>query len=81
MCIAIPYKVVEVNKNGLAEIEVNGHRQEISLLMVPEVKAGDYILVYIGSAISKVEEDEAMEIIRLHQEIAAMEIGLNSSPL
>jgi hydrogenase expression/formation protein HypC len=74
MCIAIPYKVLEVNRKGRAEIEMDGHRQEISLLMVPEVKAGDYVLVYLGSAINKVEEDEANEIIRLHQEMAAMEL-------
>ena len=43
--------------------------------MVPEVKAGDYVLVYLGAATTKVEEDEAAEIVRLHQEIAAMEIG------
>jgi len=72
--MAIPYKVLEVNRNGRAEIEIDGHRQEVSLLMVPEVKAGDYVLVYTGSAITKVEEDEANEIIRLHREIAAMEL-------
>ena len=73
-CLAIPYKVVEVNENDRAEIEVGGTRQEISLLLVPEVKAGDYVLVYLGCATARIEEDEAMEVMRLYQEIAEAEI-------
>ena len=70
MCLAIPYKVLEVNENGRAEIEVGGTRQEISTLLVPEVKVGDYILAYLGFATAKIEEDEAIEVMRLYQEIA-----------
>ena len=70
MCLAIPYKVLEVNENGRAEIEVGGTRQEISTLLVPEVKAGDYVLAYLGFATAKIEEDEAIEVMRLYQEIA-----------
>ena len=70
MCLAIPYKVLEVNENGRAEIEVGGTRQQISTLLVPEVKAGDYVLAYLGFATAKIEEDEAIEVMRLYQEIA-----------
>ena len=74
MCLAIPHKVIEVNENGKAQIEVDGARQEIGLLLVPEVKVGDYVLVYLGFATAKIEEDEAMEVMRLYQEIAEAEI-------
>lgn len=74
MCLAIPHKVIEVNENGKAQIEVDGARQEIGLLLVPEVKAGDYVLVYLGCATARIEEDEAMEVMRLYQEIAEAEI-------
>ena len=74
MCVAIPYKVLEVNENGRAQIEVGGTRQEISTLLVPEVKVGDYVLVYLGSATARIEEDEAMDVMRLYQEIAEAEV-------
>jgi len=48
MCVGIPYKVLEVNENGRAQIEVGVTRQETSTLLLPEVKAGDYVLVYLG---------------------------------
>ena len=75
MCVAIPYKVLEVRKNSWAEIEVAGARQEVSLQLLPGVEVGDWVLVNLGFAITKIEEDEAREIIHLYQEIAEAEGG------
>ena len=69
MCLAIPAKVVKVKQNGRADIEIAGKRQEISLLLLPEIRAGDYVLVNLGQAITKLDEDEATEVLRLYQEI------------
>ena len=74
MCLAIPYKVLEVKKNSWAEIEVAGTRHKVSLQLLPEVEIGDWVLVNLGSVIAKIEEDEAGEIIHLYQEIAKAEI-------
>ena len=73
MCIAIPYKILEVKENNRAEIEVSGKRQEISTLLVPEVKVGDYVLIYLGFATAKIDEEEAIEVMRLYQEIVEAE--------
>jgi hydrogenase expression/formation protein HypC len=73
MCVAIPYKVFEIDDNGLAQIEIAGARHKVSLALVPEVKTGDWVLVNLGSAIAKIDEDEAREIISLYREIAAAE--------
>ena len=70
MCVAIPYKVLEVRENSWAEIEIAGARQEVSLQLLPEVEVGDWVLVNLGFAITKIEEDEAKEIMHLYQEIA-----------
>ena len=70
MCIAVPYKVVEVNGKGQAQIEVGGSRQEIVVEMVPEVKVGDYVLLYCGTAVTKIEEAEALEVLSLFREMA-----------
>jgi len=74
MCLAIPYKVLEVKGNSWAEIEVGGARQEVSLRLLPRVKASDWVLVNLGSVVAKIEEDEAKEIMHLYQEIAEAEI-------
>ena len=69
MCIAIPYEVVEVNENCRAQIDVAGSRREISTLLVPETKVGDYVLVYLGAATARIEEHEALEVMRLFEEM------------
>lgn len=74
MCVAIPYKVLEVSDNERAQIEVGGIRQQVSLALVPEVKVGDWVLVNLGSVVAKIDEDEAKEIINLYREIAAAEM-------
>jgi len=74
MCVAIPYKVLEVSDNERAQIEVGGIRQQVSLALVPEVKVGDWVLVNLGSVVAKIDEDEAKEIINLYREIATAEM-------
>ena len=74
MCLAIPYKVLEVKGKSWAEIEVAGTQQRVGLQLFPEVEAGDWVLVNLGSVVAKIGEDEAREIIHLYQEIAEAEI-------
>ena len=70
MCVAIPYKVVEVYGKGRAQIEIGGSQQEVSVEIVPDVKVGDYVLLYCGTAIAKLEEAEAAEVLSLFREMA-----------
>jgi len=79
MCLAIPYKVLEIKENCRAEIEVAGTRQEINVYLFPELKFGDYVLVNLGSAVARMEEEEAMEVLRLYREIADTEAALQES--
>jgi hydrogenase expression/formation protein HypC len=68
MCLAIPYKIIEVNGKR-AEIEVAGAKQRISIEMLPEVKAGDWVLVNLGLAFARVDEAEAKEIMKIYCEM------------
>ena len=70
MCVAIPYQVVEVKENSWAEIEIAGVRHKVSLALVPEVNAGDWVLVNLGTITTRIDENEAKEIISLYKEIA-----------
>jgi hydrogenase expression/formation protein HypC len=71
MCLAIPSKIIELDKL-MATVEVGGARKSVSLQLMPEeAKLGDYVLVHAGYAIQKVDEEAALEAHRLLREIAA----------
>ncbi len=72
MCLAIPAKVVEIEGN-MATIEIGGVSRQASLMLVPETEIGDYVLVHAGFAIQRLDEEEAMETLRLLAEIAVMD--------
>ena len=62
MCLAIPGKVVETyDQNGLrmARVQFGGIVREACLEYVPETQLGEYVLVHVGFAISRVDEEEA----------------------
>lgn len=72
MCLAIPAKVIEIEGN-MATIEAGGISRQASLMLVPEAEIGDYVLVHAGFAIQRLDEEEALETLRLLAEIAAMD--------
>jgi len=69
MCLAIPAKIIEIN-GQLATVEVGGLTRQASVVLLPEARLGDYILIHAGFAISRVDEQEAQETIRLFQQLA-----------
>jgi len=62
MCLAIPGKVISIDGNT-AMVDYGGVRKKASLLVLPDVKVGDMIIVHAGFAIAKVSEQEARETI------------------
>ena len=68
MCLAVPAKVVEI-KDQLAAVELNGVRRAASLMLLPEAKLGDYVLVHAGFAMQIVEAEEAERIEALRAEM------------
>ena len=58
MCLAVPAKVVEIN-DQLASVEVQGVRRAASMMLLPEARVGDYVLVHAGFAMQIVDHEEA----------------------
>ena len=78
MCLAVPVKVVELD--GLnAQIEVGGLTRHASIMLVPDVRVGDYVLLHAGYAIQKLDEKEAEETIRIFNELAEVWEGYSQS--
>ena len=68
MCLAIPGKIVEATDVGLsriAKVQFGEVSRQVYLDLVPEAQPGDYVLVHVGFAISRLEEEEAQRTFDL----------------
>ena len=57
MCLAFPAKVLKID-NELATVERAGVKREASLMLLPEAKVGDYVLIHAGFAMQIIDEEE-----------------------
>jgi len=76
VCLAIPGKIIEVQDvEGLraGRVQFGGIVRQVSLHFVPEANVGDYVMVHVGFAISRVDADEAERTYKLLEEIGALE--------
>lgn len=67
MCLAIPGRIHALHTNigvPMAKVDFGGITREACLSYVPDARVGDYILVHVGFAISKVDEEEAQRTYR-----------------
>jgi hydrogenase expression/formation protein HypC len=64
MCLAVPALVKEISGTE-ARVELGSVERVISLVLTPDVREGDYVLVHTGFAISVVDEKEAQDTLRL----------------
>ena len=74
MCLAIPGQILEVTDeaNHLAKVDVAGVRRNVNVgLFDGEVGPGDWVLIHVGFAISKVDEDEALATRALLEQMGA----------
>ena len=76
MCLGVPGKITEIYEaNGLkmGKIDFGGVTREACLAYIPDVEVGEYCIIHVGFAISKLSETEAMETLQLLQEITDFE--------
>jgi hydrogenase expression/formation protein HypC len=76
MCLAIPGQILEIvdDANRLARVEVAGVRRTVNIGLLDgpeEAGPGDWVLIHVGFALSKIDEDEAMATHRLLREMGA----------
>jgi hydrogenase expression/formation protein HypC len=79
MCLAIPAKVIEIMdaERRVAKVEVGGVRRNVSLDLMEagEVAAGDYVLIHVGFAMTKIDEKAAEETLRLLDSVDGWDEG------
>jgi hydrogenase expression/formation protein HypC len=83
MCLGVPGKVEQVwdvHGTRMATVDFGGIRKEVCLAYVPEVEVGDYTVVHVGFAITKLDEESALETLRLFEQIGALEEEFGTTP-
>ena len=75
MCLSIPSKVVEIDDNNMATVDTMGIKRHVSLdLISEEINIGDYILIHVGFAMNKIDQEEALQSLEVYREmLEAME--------
>lgn len=77
MCLAIPGKIESIQTIGdgavrMAKTSFGGIIKDVSLEMIPEAQVDDYVLVHVGVAISKVNEEEAHRVYQYLKEVGEL---------
>lgn len=79
MCLAIPGKVLTIDTSVqpvMGVVSFGGIEKQVCLELLPEAVPGDYVIVHVGFAISRMDEKEAMETLKLISEIDEGQSGL-----
>lgn len=69
MCLAIPVKIVKLLENEMAVVDLGGVQREISLALLENASVGDYVIMHVGYAISRLDPEEAEKTLRLFVEM------------
>jgi hydrogenase expression/formation protein HypC len=76
MCLAVPGRVLEVEeKDGtkMAEVDFGGVRKSVCLEYIPDVQVGEYVVVHVGFAIQRLDEQSAMETLSNFEKLGILE--------
>ncbi|HYX54205.1 MAG TPA: HypC/HybG/HupF family hydrogenase formation chaperone [Candidatus Limnocylindrales bacterium] len=76
MCLAVPGKVEEIFDDGcvrMGKVNFGGIVKTVCLAYVPEIVVGDYAIVHVGFAISKIDEESALQTLQTYEELGVLE--------
>jgi hydrogenase expression/formation protein HypC len=75
MCLALPVKVIELGSGDTAIVDLGGVRKEISLALLDDVNVGDYVILHVGYALSKLDPEEAAKTLALFAALDESELA------
>jgi hydrogenase expression/formation protein HypC len=76
MCLAVPGQVVSVETRDdtrMAEVDFGGVRKDVCLEYLPDVDAGDYVIVHVGFAIQRLDEQSALDTLANFEKLGVLE--------
>lgn len=72
MCLAIPAEVTELLPGSMGRVQIDGIAKVVSLALVDGIEVGDYVLLHVGFALSRIDPDEAAETLALLREMGEL---------
>ncbi len=72
MCLAVPVRVTELLPDQMAKVSLDGVSKTISVALVDDVSVGDYVILHVGFALSKVDAEEAELTLAMIRDFAGM---------
>ncbi len=76
MCLAVPMRLTEITGEGTGKVDSGGVRTDVSLMMLPDAKVDDYIIIHAGFGIEILDPEEARIRLNLFHELAEATEGL-----
>jgi len=77
MCVGVPGVVTEIRQDGatmtMGKVSFAGEVKDVCLAYVPDVKVGEYVIVHVGFALSRVDEEEAQELLRFLERMGGLD--------
>jgi len=68
LCLGIPARILKL-EGEMAEVEIGGAKHKANIQLVPDAKIGEYVLLHAGFAIQRLDEKEALETLKLLEEL------------
>jgi hydrogenase expression/formation protein HypC len=76
MCLAVPGRVISLDTRddtAMAEVDFGGVRKDVCLEYLPDVGVGDYVIVHVGFAIQRLDEESALETLSNFEKLGVLE--------
>jgi len=76
MCLAVPGQIIDVREEmgtTMATISFDGIQKDICLAYLPDIEVGDYAIVHVGFAISKIDEESALETLQMFRDLGVLD--------
>lgn len=71
MCLAIPAEVTKLLPDEMAIVSIDGVSKEISVALIEDLAVGDYVIIHVGYALTKIDQEEARRTLELLRELSA----------
>ena len=77
MCLAVPGKITSLDESNpelkMAKVNFNGVTKDVCVQWLPDVKIGDYVLVHVGFALNKIDEQDAIDTLQMLKDMGDIE--------
>ncbi|MFB6453115.1 MULTISPECIES: HypC/HybG/HupF family hydrogenase formation chaperone [Bradyrhizobium] len=70
MCLAIPAEVTKLLPDEMAVVSIDGVTKEISVALIEDLAVGDYVIIHVGYALTKIDPDEVRRTLELLRELS-----------